>query len=167
MRTLRIGVITRPHGLRGEVRVLPDTDFPDRFLRLRQVLVGDPARAVPYDVEAVRPHGRFFLLKLRGVDTLEAAEALRGEELHVRREEAVALPEGQFYVADILGLEVRTVEGEVLGRVREVLRTGANDVYVVEGDGEILLPAIADVVQEIDPKAGRITVRLLPGLVGG
>lgn len=165
MRTLRIGVITRPHGLRGEVRVLPDTDFPDRFLRLRQVLVGDPDRAVPFEVEGVRPHGRFFLLKLRGVDTLEAAEALRGEEVRVTREEAVELPEGQFYVADVLGLEVRTVEGEVLGRVYEVLRTGANDVYVVKGKAEILLPAIADVVQEINPQAGRITVRLLPGLV--
>ncbi len=165
MRTLRIGTITRPHGLHGEVRVLPDTDFPDRFLTLRRVLVAGPEGEVPYEVESVRPHGRFFLVKLRGIKTREAAEALRGREVRIPREEAAPLPEGTYYVSDILGLEVQTVEGEVLGRVRDVLRTGANDVYVVAGKREILLPAIEDVIEEVDLKAGRIVVRLLPGLV--
>ncbi len=165
MRTLRIGIITRPHGLRGEVRVLPDTDFPERFRSLRRVLVAGPEGEVPYEVESVRSHGRFFLVKLRGVDRWEDAQALQGRALHIPREEAVPLPEGTYYIADILGLEVRTVEGDVLGRVREVLRTGANDVYVVAGRREVLLPAIEDVVEKVDLEAGRIVVRLLPGLV--
>ncbi|MCS7173899.1 MAG: ribosome maturation factor RimM [Armatimonadetes bacterium] len=165
MRKLRIGTITRPHGLRGEVRVLPDTDFPDRFQTLRRVFVAGPEGEVPYEVESVRPHGRFFLVRLRGVEGREAAEALRGRELRIPQEEAPPLPEGTYYVADILGLEVRTPEGKVLGRVREVLRTGANDVYVVAGDREILLPAIEDVVQEVNLEERCMVVRLLPGLV--
>ncbi|MDR7417263.1 MAG: ribosome maturation factor RimM [Armatimonadota bacterium] len=165
MRTLRIGTITRPHGLRGEVRVLPDTDFPDRFQALRRVLVAGPEGEVPYEVESVRPHGRFFLVKLRGVEDREAAEALRGRELRIPGEEATPLPEGTYYVADILGLEVRTEDGEVLGWVREVLRTGANDVYVVAGNREILLPAIEEVVREVNLEARCMVVRLLPGLV--
>ncbi|MDR5710211.1 MAG: ribosome maturation factor RimM [Armatimonadota bacterium] len=165
MRKLRIGTITRPHGLRGEVRVLPDTDLPDRFQALRRVLVAGSEGEVPYEVESVRPHGRFFLVKLRGVESREAAEALRDGELCIPEEEASPLPEGTYYVADILGLEVRTTEGEVLGRVREVLRTGANDVYVVAGEREILLPAIEDVIQEVNLGSRYMVVRLLPGLV--
>ncbi|MDR5683573.1 MAG: ribosome maturation factor RimM [Armatimonadota bacterium] len=165
-RTLRIGVVMRPHGIHGEVRVRPDTDFPDRFRTLRRVLVVRGDRTTAYGVERVRSAGETFLVKLTGVDTPETARELSGASLHVEREDAPPLPEGRFYVHDVIGMEVTTTDGEPLGWVAEVLRTGANDVYAVRGGGrEVLIPAVRDVVAELDPRGGRMVVRLIPGLV--
>jgi 16S rRNA processing protein RimM len=161
-----IGRITRAHGLRGEVKVRPETDFPDRFARLRRVLLlpeGTEPREVT--VEAVRRQGTLVLLKLTGVDDPEAARALRGAAVAVAWEERVPLPEGQYYVAEVLGLAVRTEEGEPLGTVAEVLRTLAHDVYRIVGDGgELLIPATRDVVRALDLTRREVVVRLPAGL---
>ena len=160
-----IGQITKPHGVRGEVRVKPHTDEPTRFNWLEQVYVGESSRRL-MAVEKARVHQGMILLKLTAVNDRTAAEALRGEWLMVPEAEALPLAEGEYYLFQLEGLAVFTVEGEALGTLTRVIETGANNVFEVQGEqGELLLPDIADVVQEIDFENGRMTVTLLPGLI--
>ncbi len=128
----------------------------------RRVLVGRDR--TPMQVEAFRG-GRRPRLKLRGVDTRDAAAALRGAHVRVPLNQAAPLAEGRYYAAELVGVRVAAVDGEALGTVREVLVTGSNDVYVVRGaGGELLIPAIADVVQAFDAERRVMTVDLLPGM---
>jgi len=168
---LAVGKIVAVHGLRGEVKVELYTDYPERF---EQDVTLWASRGGDNELEALtvvkaRPHKNLMLLTLDEVHTREDAEALRGYWLFVDEEEAVELEEGTFFVHDILGLSVRTEEGALLGTIADVLFTGANEVYVVQGDalpqGEVLLPAIDEVILAVDLEAGAMTVRLLPGLL--
>src|SRR5690554_3841069 len=137
-----IGEVTAPHGVRGEVRVLPLTDFPRRFQGLARVFVRRRHETAPEEraVERTRFHKGFVIVKLEGVDDRDAAETLRGALLQVGRDQVHPLPEGQYYVFDIVGMHVVDEDGRDLGVVRDVLFTGANDVYVVEKpDGSELL----------------------------
>jgi len=156
-----VGEITRPHGLHGTVRVAPVTDFPDRLLALTRVMVVQGRTVRPVRIERAEAAGRFVLMKLAGVETPAAADALRGATLRIPPDEVQPLPPGQFYIFQIVGLRVRTPEGGVVGQVTDVLRTGSNDVYVVRsGDGrEILFPALTGVVLSIDLEAGEIVMR--------
>ncbi len=155
-----VGRIVAAHGIRGELRVEPLTDFPDRFRTGAQLwLDGTPRR-----VQSSRWQGRLVVLKLQSVDDRNAAEALRGHELLVPSLHALNEPD-VFYQHDIVGLRVVTLDGEELGRVEDIISTGSNDVYVVRGErGELLLPAIDDVVKQIDVDGGVVTVEMLPGL---
>lgn len=156
-----IGAVTAPHGVRGEVRVLPLTDFPDRFFDLKRVYLLQGQTRSEHRVEGVKSLTRgLFLLKLGGVDSREEAERLRRAEVQVPRSEAVPLPPGRYYVFELVGARVVTVEGEELGVLKDVLTTAANDVYIVEGhDGrEILIPAVRHVVLSIDVEGGEIVV---------
>jgi 16S rRNA processing protein RimM len=160
-----IGQITKPHGIRGELRVKPHTDEPQRFTWLEQVYVGK-TNPQPMAVEKARVHQRMVLLKLTAVTDRTQADALRGAWLQVPVEEAIPLAEGEYYLFQLEGLTVVTVDGESLGRLTSVIETGANHVFVVQGDkGDLLLPDIADVVEDIDFENGRMTVKLLPGLI--
>jgi 16S rRNA processing protein RimM len=160
---LVIGQIVGPRGVRGELRVRIESDLPERFLELERVLVG-PEHA-PYVVQQARLHQQWALLQLEGVNDRDAAEALRGQWLWVTRDEAVPLAEHEYFVCDIVGLMVHTESGEPLGRVVEVISTGANDVYVIRtAEGELLLPAIRDVVLAVDMDAGVLRVRVPDGL---
>lgn len=142
------------------------TDFPDRFATTVELLVGEPP--VARVVESHRLHQNRLLLKLAGVDDRAAAEELRGALLQVPVEAAVELPAGSYYWYQLIGLRVVDESGRELGELVEVLPTGSNDVYVVRGQfGEILLPAIKDVVREVDLAGGRLRVHLLPGLLDG
>ncbi|MCL6451862.1 MAG: ribosome maturation factor RimM [Acetobacteraceae bacterium] len=170
---IAVGQVVAPHNPRGEVRVLPLTDFPERFLRTARVFVCPPGggEPVPLRVEAARLHRGMVLLKLEGCGDMAAAERLRGSMLKVPEEELVPLEPGRYYVFQIVGLEVFTASGQCLGRVEEVLQTGANDVYVVRGRRggrpvEVLLPALREVVRRVDLEAGRLVVELPPGLLG-
>lgn len=169
-RLFLIGKITRPHGLRGEVKVMPTTDFPERFEDMTSVIVETPTGIRSrYNIDSVRYQSGFVIIHFEGVDDVDAAERLRDSNLLVTRDELVPLPEGHYYVFDLIGLDVITEEGEKLGKLTDVFRTGANDVYVVKPDEnssrEYLLPAIRDVVKKIDVPGGRMIVHLLPGLI--
>ena len=160
---LVIGRVLGPHGIKGEVQVEILTDFPERFDVLETAYLGEELQAVV--VEGCRTRGRKALLKLAGCESRDAAGKLRGQLLQVPIEDAVPLEDGEYYLFEIVGLEVETIEGEFLGHVAEVIDTGGNDVYVVrDGDQEILIPALADVVTKVDLDASRIEVRLPKGL---
>jgi len=160
---LQLGTLTAPWGIRGEVKVQLDTDSAV-LKRVSRVYLGAERRAV--EVERAEQRGRFHTLKLRGVETVEAADALRGAVAAIPRSEAPTLPTGHYYVTDILGLDAVTTDGRTLGPVVDVLTTAANDVYVVRGErGEILIPAIRDVVVALDPAAGILRIEPLPGLL--
>ncbi len=160
-----VGRVVRPHGLRGEVRVRLETDFPERFEHLREAYLVQAGRVEVIEITGRRPHKEGLLLTIHGIGDLEAAEGLRGAEIAVSRDAVVPLEEGAFYVFEIVGLRVRTEEGRLLGTVAEVLRAPGNDVYVVRGEeGEVLLPATREVVRRIHPASGEMVVALLPGL---
>ncbi|MBM4466036.1 MAG: 16S rRNA processing protein RimM [Chloroflexi bacterium] len=163
-RYLVIGRVTRPWGTRGEVKVEIMTDFPDRFSLLRKVHLGPEAMA--FALESFRLHKGAALLKLEGCHDWAAAEKLRGQLVQIPIEEAVPLEEDEYYQHQIVGLAVWTVGGEYLGTVDEVISTGSNDVYVVRDEGrEVLIPAIEDVVLEIDLSQRRLVVELMEGLI--
>lgn len=157
-----VGEVIRAHGVRGAVRVAPVTDFPEHLLALDEVVLVSGAAARRVRVERSEASGRFVVMKFGGVDTPEEAETLRGATVQIPATQAVPLPPGQFYIFQVVGLEVRTPEGTVIGRVVDILRTGSNDVYVVRphNGAEILLPAVDSVVEQIDIAAGRLVARL-------
>ena len=152
-----IGRVGAAHGIRGELRIIPLTDFPERFAALREVMVGDEL----LHIESVKPQRKNFLMRFREYAVREDAQKLTGRLLTVARAEAAPLDEGEYYVFDIVGLTVYDEEDNELGTVENVLRTGSNDVYAVRSeDGrEILIPALRSVVREIDVPGGRMTVR--------
>ena len=161
---LTIAVVIGSWGLRGEVKVRLETDFPERFARLKTVYLGPKQQ--PFEFEGFRQHGDRGLLKLRGCDDPEAAKELSGLEVQIPVAEAMPLPPGRYYEFQLKGLSVYTEDGESLGVLDEVLFTGSNAVYVVCGSrGEVLLPVLKDVVLQVDLEAGRMIVRLPPGLI--
>lgn len=168
---LLLGRVLRPHGVRGELRIEVLTDYPERIVPDREVFLGrtpdDPASTTAYRVLKARTHQQYLILQLEGVPDRNAADLLRERFVMVPIEDAVPLEEGEFYLYQAIGLAVYTVEGEHLGEVTDVLETGANDVYVVQGPrGEILLPSIDECVIEIDIENRKMTVRLMDGLLG-
>jgi 16S rRNA processing protein RimM len=163
-RYLVIGRVARPWGTRGEVKVEIMTDFPDRFSLLRKVYLGP--EAVPFALESFRLHKGAALLKLEGSHDRTAVERLRGQWVQIPIEEAVSLEQDEYYEYQIIGLAVWTADREYLGTVHEIISTGSNDVYVVRGEErEILIPAIEDVVLEINLAQGRLVVELMEGLI--
>jgi 16S rRNA processing protein RimM len=157
------------HGVRGELKVEILTDDPHRFGRLDRVLVGlEDEEPVAWPLEGYRLHKGRALLKLANCDDRNAAETLRGYLIQIPSEEALPLEEGEYYEHQVIGLDVWTAAGERLGELIEILYTGANDVYVVRGQGqarEILIPAIEGVVLAVDLEAGRLVVELPDGLL--
>jgi 16S rRNA processing protein RimM len=161
---LSVGVLRRPHGLRGEMLMEVLTDFPQRLRVGTRLFVGEThAQAT---LASVCGHNDGLLVRFRGVETPEQAAKHRGKPVFVRAEDRPPLPEGEFYHHEVIGLRVVNEADEELGILSEILITGANEVYIVKHpDGrELLLPAIEDVVLKIDPTAGLVRVRLLPGL---
>jgi 16S rRNA processing protein RimM len=162
---VRIGKIVAPHGLHGQMRVYPLTDFPQRFLSTQELALELPAGPVVHQVERAQLQGGMCILKLAGVCERSEAEKLRETFLLVGEERVVPLPENRYYIYQLLGLPVYTEQGRLLGKLAEVLPTGGNDVWVVQTQtGQILLPAIRQVIRGVDLEAKRIVVHLLPGL---
>ncbi len=178
---LSVGTIINTHGVRGEVKVSPSTSDASRFEYLLRFFVdmspagagrGDavaPTKNTPlkeFFVEGTRYHKNHVLLKLRGVDDMSGAEALKGREMWIPREEARELEEDEWFICDLLGMEVRE-DGVLLGKLVDVLQTGSNDVYVTRDDKgrEILIPALKDVILTVDLEGGVMTVKLPDGLL--
>lgn len=159
-----VGIVLRPHGVRGELRVHAfASGAPNLQAGTRVHLAGRP-----YRVTRARFDRGAWLLTLEGLDSREAVEALRGQLVEVADQDLAPLEPGVYYVKDLLGLRVVTAEGTDLGRLTEVLETGANDVYVVAGEqGEILVPALRDVVLDVRLNEGLMVVDLPPGLTPG
>jgi 16S rRNA processing protein RimM len=161
---LTVARVRRPFGVKGELLLEILTDFPNRLSRYERLYAGDDRQ--PYEVASLRRHGEGMLLQLKAVRDRNAAERLRGALLSIRADDLPPLPAGTYYLHQVEGLDVFTENGERLGRVMEILKTGANDVYVVRGEkGEVLLPAIASVIRSVEPAEGRMVVRLMDGLV--
>lgn len=164
VRFLVIGRVLGPVGLAGELRARVLTDFPERFTQVQTLYVGDNLH--PYRAQNVRLEVGTVLLRLEGVADASAVQALVNQDLQIPIAEAVALPEDQFFWHEIVGLDVIDEDGASLGKVTDVLRTGSNDVFVVRhGSREILLPVIEDVIHAIEPRARRVVVHLLPGIL--
>ena len=166
LRYLAIGRIVRAHGIRGELSMVVLTEFPERLETTQQVYLGNEFEATAYELKSYRWHKQNVLLTLTGVTTRTQAEALTGQFVQVPVEEAVPLPEGSYYFYQLIGLQVITTENEKLGIVKNILETGANNVYVVENeDREILLPAIPEVIKSINIEEGHMVVQLMEGLI--
>ncbi len=165
--TVVIGKITTTHGLKGAVKVLPMTEDKNRFYALSQVMAelsGGGQRVLT--IEAIQPFKEGFLIEFKEVKELGLAQSLRGAFLQIPRSQALELAEDEYYIFEIIGAEVFTDEGEYLGKLTEVIETGANDVYEVtaEDGREILIPVIPDCVLDVDTDKKRIEVHLLEGM---
>ncbi len=152
-----VGEIAGPFGLHGEIKVEPLTDYPERFDHLETVYLGTTHR--PYTVLRSRFHKSHVLLTLEGVETPEQIDMLRREDVQIPREEAVELPEGHYFLEDIIGAEVVTSVGHPVGRITDIIRTGGNDVYVVnEGPAAVLVPVVKDAVTSLDVAGKRVVI---------
>ena len=164
---LRVGVISSTHGVRGEVKVFPTTDDPARFEELETVLLDTGKEKLELEIAGVKFFKNMVILKFTGYDSINDVERYRGKDLWITREQAVPLGEDENFVADLIGLAVVADGGETLGTMKDVMFTGANDVYVVERENgkELLLPAIKDCILDVDLENGVMTVHVLDGLL--
>ena len=164
---LRVGVITSTHGVRGEVKVFPTTDDAKRFKKLKTVILDTEKGQTTLEIEQVKFFKNMVILKFDGVDTMNEVEGWRQKDLLITRDQAIPLEEDEFFITDLIGLNVVTDEGETLGTLTDVMETGANDVYCVktpEGK-ELLLPAIRDCILDVDLDKEEMLVHVLPGLL--
>lgn len=160
-----VGTIVGTFGIRGDLKVQPLTDFPERFARTPTLYLGDDH--TPHAVESAREHGRIVVVHLGGIDTATAAEKLRGARLYVPATEVVALPADQYYLHDLIGLHVEHIDGTPLGVIADVITAGGNDLFVVrqpQARGEVLLPAVKEFVKSVDVASGVVRVAPIPGL---
>lgn len=167
-----VGKIKRPHGLFGAVEVAPYTDYPERFKSRSKLNLAPPLSYGLLTVETATSIGKRLVVKFKEISTIDQAKELNGCLLQVPLGERVSLPEGAFWVEDILGLDVYLTDGELLGQVKEIIRTGGNDVYVVrpaqnkdQDKNDLLIPATKEIVKKVDLTNKRITVEPIPGLI--
>ena len=164
--TLRVGVISSTHGVRGEVKVYPTTDDVNRFKKLKTVILDTGREQMTLSIESIKFFKNMVILKFKEFNNINDIEKYKGKDLLIHRDQAVKLAPNEYFVADLIGLKAVGDDGEDLGEVKDVLQTGANDIYVLHKDGEddILLPAIKDCVKNVNIEEGTITVHLLNGL---
>lgn len=163
----KVGIITSTHGVRGEVKVYPTTDEPRRFKRLKEVILNNGKEQIPMEIESVKFFKQFVILKFKGIDNINDVEKYRKSELYVPRKNAVRLSRDEYFIADLMGLTIKDEDGTDIGVLREVMETGANDVYIIDmNDGrELLLPAIKQCVLEVDVEAGFMKIHIMEGLL--
>ena len=163
---LQVGVITTTHGIRGEVKVFPTTDDPKRFLDLKNVILDDGKTTLDLEIQNVKFFKNLVILKFKGIDNINDIEKYKKAGLYVKREDAVELEEDEYFIADLIGMDVISDEGEQLGTISDVLQTGANDVYVISSKGQkdLLLPAIHECVLDVNVEERTMKVHLMPGL---
>ncbi len=164
---LQVGVITATHGIRGEVKVYPTTDDATRFDDLKRVILDAGKQQIPLEIQSVKYFKQFVILKFKGIDNINDIERYKRCPLLINREDAVDLEEDEYFIADIMEMEVYTEDGSLFGTLKDVMETGANDVYVIDSKdhGEVLIPAIKECILNVDEEAGKITIHLMEGLL--
>lgn len=164
---LQVGIITSTHGVRGEVKVYPTTDDVRRFKRLKEVILDTGKEQMTLNIEGVKFFKQFVILKFKEFDNINDVEKFRQKSLYVTRKNAVHLNRDEYFIADLMGLRVLDENNKEIGMLREVMETGANDVYVIDmKDGrELLLPAIKQCVLQVDMENGFVKVHILEGLL--
>ncbi len=161
----RVGVITEPHGVKGEVKLFPTTDDVEHLRKVKEYFIPGREGMEAYTAISLKRQNDRFILKFREVEDRDMAEKLRKKDVYVDRAHAIPLYEDEYYVSDLEGLEVYE-DGKLIGTLKEVMQTGANDVYSIERtDGsELLLPAIKQCILKVDIKGGRMDVSVMEGL---
>lgn len=164
---LQVGIISSTHGVRGEVKVFPTTDDVKRFKKLKKVILDTGREHMPLEIESVKFFKQFAILKFKGIDNINDIEKYKGKSLLVDRQHAVKLRKDEYFIADMIGLSVFTEDGETFGIMKDVLETGANDVYIIESlkYGEVLVPAIKQCILDVDIENQKMTIHLMEGLV--
>lgn len=163
---LQVGVITSTHGIRGEVKVFPTTDDAARFKKLKKVLLDTGKERLELEIQSVKFFKQYVIVKFKGIDNINDIERYKGKSLLVPRENAVPLKKDEYYIGDLIGMEVFTEEGR-FGVLKDVMETGANEVYIVDSDehGEVLIPAIRQCILDVDVEGKRMKIRLMDGLI--
>ncbi len=164
---LRVGVISSTHGVRGEVKVYPTTDDPERFLDLEEVILDTGRERLPLKIENVKFFKNMVILKFKGYDNINDIEKYKGRDLYITRDQAVELEEDEYFIADLIGMSVVAEDGTVLGTLADVMPTGANDVYVVrtENGKELLIPAIKECILNVDVEERAMRIHVMDGLL--
>ena len=163
----RIGIISSTHGIRGEVKVFPTTDDNARFKELTSVLLDTGKEHIRLEIQNVKFFKQFVILKFKGIDDINDVEPYRGCALLVERKDAVSLEEDEYFIADMIGMKVVTDQGEEFGTLKDVMETGANDVYVIDHPvkGEVLIPAIRECILDVDIEGGQMRIHVMDGLI--
>ena len=164
---LQVGVISSTHGVRGEVKVFPTTDDVTRFRQLKKVYLDTGTQMLPLEIQNVNFFYQFAILIFKGIDNINDIEKYRGKSLMIDREDAVDLDEDEYFIADMIGMKVCTEDGSEFGTLKDVMETGANDVYIIDSPehGEVLIPAIRECILDVDMDEERMTIHLMEGLV--
>lgn len=160
-----IGKIVNTQGLKGELRIFPTTDDINRFKLLKEIIVDEKGSLNIYQIENVRFHKQFVLLKLKGIDDINSAEKLKTFEVKIKPENALLCDKDEYYIRDLYDMKVVTEQNEELGFIKDIIFTKANDVYVVKNkEKELLIPAIKQCILNVDIKNKIMTIKLLEGL---
>ena len=164
---LEIGQIVNSYGIKGFFKVVPFTDDITRFDDLKNIYIEKNKKLEKKEVEDVKYHKNLVLLKIKGIDDINDTEQYKNCYLKIDRKDAVELPADTYFINDLMGIEVYTEENEFLGNIVDIFPTGSNDVYVVKDElgKQILLPAIGEVIKNVDVKTRKMIVRIIPGLV--
>lgn len=164
---LKVGTITASFGIKGEMKVYPHTGEPERFKKLKKVFISEGGSYKEYEIESAKMALPLVIIKFRGIDTPEEIRNFRQKDIYVKREDATPLEEGEYYFADIIGMNVVDDEGTHRGKITDIIQTGANDVYEVTQDegGSFLIPAIRECVLNIDTASNLMTIHIMEGLL--
>ncbi len=164
---LRAGTITQPFGIKGDTKVYPHTDDPSIFKKIKKVFIEKGSEYEEYEVESARMALPLVILKFKGIDTPEDIRAFRQKDIYILREDASPLEEGEYYFADIIGMDVTDDNGIARGKITDILQTGANDVYEItaEDGTSFLLPAIKECILNVDTAENKMLIHILEGLL--
>lgn len=164
---LQVGVISSTHGIKGEVKVFPTTDDVNRFKKLKEVILDTGKEQLHLEIQNVKYFKQFVILKFKGIEHINEVEQYKGKSLLVDRDHAVKLVKDEYFIADMIGMSVFTDDGEAFGILKDVMETGANDVYVIEtaDQREVLVPAIKQCIIHVDISEQKMVIHLMEGLV--
>lgn len=164
---LEVGQIVNTHGIKGYVKIVPFTNYIERFDELEKVYIKKRNETINLDIEDVKYQKNMVLVKFKGIERIEEAETLKNSSVLINRDSAILLEEGEYFIVDLIGLEVYTDEDKLLGKLEDIYNTGSNDIYVVKDElgKQILLPALKKVIKDIDLENKKMTVHLIEGLI--